>query len=250
MKERNLIISAVILFILLLSIFIFLRQSPDIVLLSFDVEPVDGTESVNNILDVLQKTDTKATFFFLGEYADQHPEVVKRAHKEGHEVACHSYYHTKLTEQTRVQKMIDIKSCSQKIFQIINTTPQGFRAPYNKIDKDSYEILKDEFTYDATQIKHLGFLYPDAGMPEVKVSSIFLIPIEDVIWMHYLRMRESDYFLLLKHTRGTESYLFHPHHVSSESRLKLLEGLISHLKAGNTRFIKHLDYVLLQNDNT
>lgn len=45
------------------------------------------------ILDILKKYDIKATFFVVGNLAEKHPDIVKRASDEGHLIANHSYSH-------------------------------------------------------------------------------------------------------------------------------------------------------------
>ncbi len=45
------------------------------------------------ILDILKKYNIKATFFVVGNLAEKHPDIVKRASDEGHLIANHSYSH-------------------------------------------------------------------------------------------------------------------------------------------------------------
>ncbi|MFC1753081.1 polysaccharide deacetylase family protein [Thermoproteota archaeon] len=253
MRYKTLLISAAIsaAFIVVFTLFILLfsTQTPEIVLLSFDVEPVDGDKNVVAVLDMLNSTDTKATFFFTGMYAEKYPEIIRQTNEQGHEIACHGYSHKRFTKMNDSEKKDEIKRCKKIISDITNTTPEGFRAPYNRIDKETYYILGEEFHYDATQISGSVLIYPEPNMPEVKISSLFMIPAEDVIWLHYLHIPDSAYFYLLRHKCCTVSYIFHPHHISAPGRLERLERLITGLKARNTRFIKHFDFILLQNDN-
>ena len=48
--------------------------------LTFD----DGPTSLvtPKILDILKEENIKATFFVIGKYVENHPEIVKRAHDE------------------------------------------------------------------------------------------------------------------------------------------------------------------------
>jgi len=62
--------------VLILSVY-HKEPSDKVVLLSFDVEPVDG-ESVLDIMEVLDKTEVGATFFVTGKYAVEYPEIVKK----------------------------------------------------------------------------------------------------------------------------------------------------------------------------
>lgn len=61
------------------------------VALTFD----DGPDPVHTpaILDALAAAGARATFFVVGEQAEQHPELVRRMLDEGHEVAHHTHTH-------------------------------------------------------------------------------------------------------------------------------------------------------------
>ncbi len=45
------------------------------------------------LLDLLAAHHIKATFFVIGENVAEHPEIVERAAREGHEIANHSWSH-------------------------------------------------------------------------------------------------------------------------------------------------------------
>jgi peptidoglycan-N-acetylglucosamine deacetylase len=61
------------------------------VALTFD----DGPHPADTpaILEILEKAGVRATFFFVGERARAHPELVRRAARMGHEVGNHSDTH-------------------------------------------------------------------------------------------------------------------------------------------------------------
>jgi peptidoglycan/xylan/chitin deacetylase (PgdA/CDA1 family) len=72
------------------------------VVLGFDMETDIGswtpyyeglTKGTPRLIEVLGKGGAKATFFFTGDSARQHPEVVRLVHKAGHEVGNHSLFH-------------------------------------------------------------------------------------------------------------------------------------------------------------
>jgi len=59
--------------------------------LTFDDGP--HPRDTPQVLDVLAKHNVQATFFLVGRYAEQHPHLVKRIHKAGHQLALHCYRH-------------------------------------------------------------------------------------------------------------------------------------------------------------
>lgn len=60
------------------------------VYLTFDDGPSNNTEE---ILDILNKYDVKATFFVVGNTSEHGQELLKRIVSEGHSVGLHSYSH-------------------------------------------------------------------------------------------------------------------------------------------------------------
>ena len=62
--------------------------------ITFDDGPSPWTGAV---LDILAAEGVPATFFVLGVNVEQHPELVQRAHAEGHAVGIHGMDHSKLT---------------------------------------------------------------------------------------------------------------------------------------------------------
>ena len=57
---------------------------------------VNGTP---RILEILAKHGITATFFFTGDAAISHPEVVSLVDRAGHEIGCHSLYHETLGDE-------------------------------------------------------------------------------------------------------------------------------------------------------
>ena len=49
--------------------------------------------NVDIILELLDKYNSKATFFILGWIAERFPNVVKKIYNQGHEIACHGFNH-------------------------------------------------------------------------------------------------------------------------------------------------------------
>lgn len=63
------------------------------VALSFDDGPDERLTPL--VLDTLRKHRAPATFFVIGRHAETHPELIERMVDEGHEIANHSYSHSR-----------------------------------------------------------------------------------------------------------------------------------------------------------
>nr|WP_243734911.1 N-acetylmuramoyl-L-alanine amidase [Paenibacillus turpanensis] len=96
--------------------------------LTFDDGPDE--KETEQILDVLQKHQVKATFFIVGKQAEKHPELVLREANEGHELANHTYSHKYFTKNITEREIRDEIEDNQKlIFSITGKMTTYFRPP-------------------------------------------------------------------------------------------------------------------------
>jgi peptidoglycan/xylan/chitin deacetylase (PgdA/CDA1 family) len=249
MKGKYLQLSVIILvFIALLATLIIgmITKRPSeerYVLLSFDVEPVDGENNVTEVLRILEDAGINATFFVTGEYAEKYPAVMRRMAR--YEIGCHGYSHKKFTKMNTSEKEEEIDRCRAAIKKASGKEVAGFRAPYTRIDHETMMLLdKEGFTYDASIITSLSVFYPDAtghNIGEIPVSSVLGIPLEDVIWTYYLRLPSVFFYLINNKDSEMESYLFHPHHITQYK--DEFSSFINHLKERNVMFISHLGLI-------
>ncbi len=106
------------------------------------------------LLTMFEKTNTKATFFFLGWVAEQFPHLVKDAHQAGHEIASHGYQHQTIYSQTQLEFREDITKAKKIIEDIIAKPIKGYRAPgFSLTTKTPWaieEICKAGYEYDSS----------------------------------------------------------------------------------------------------
>ncbi|KAG1145932.1 hypothetical protein G6F37_004268 [Rhizopus arrhizus] len=105
--------------------------------LTFDDGPSTFSPS---LYDFLKQTNQKATLFMIGANVVQHPEIVKRAYDEGHEIAIHTWSHPYLTTLTNEQVVAELKWTELAIKEIIGVSPRLFRPPYGDIDNRVRDI--------------------------------------------------------------------------------------------------------------
>lgn len=134
--------------------------SEKVVALTFD----DGPSPVwtPKILDELKRAGVKATFFMLGDHAEEYPEAAKRVAAEGHEIGNHSYDHHVLFYYTEEELEKEIKDAENAIYKITGIRTKYFRPPKawvtdkekKKIGEMGYRIIlwslnsKDWVTFD------------------------------------------------------------------------------------------------------
>lgn len=100
-----------------------------------------------------------ATFFVLGWVAERFPQLVKKIHAAGHEVASHGYAHAKATVQSAAEFQQDIRRAKALLEDLTGEAVLGYRAPSFSIDKTNewaFALLKQE-----------GYLYSSSTYPVV-----------------------------------------------------------------------------------
>jgi peptidoglycan/xylan/chitin deacetylase (PgdA/CDA1 family) len=98
------------------------------VALTFD----DGPDPVDTprLLDLLREKNVKATFFVVGQRAERHPEIVRRAWDEGHLIANHTWSHRSLFCFLLPQRLrTEIEGGSRSIERICGIRTRYFRSP-------------------------------------------------------------------------------------------------------------------------
>jgi peptidoglycan-N-acetylglucosamine deacetylase len=132
-------------------------------------------ESVKPVLDILNKSDTLATFFILGSTASRYPDLIKEIHDRGHEIACHGYSHKPLYKLSKEEFGQELEKCQMIIGKY---SPRGFRAPsfsLNNNTKWAIDILsRFNYKYDSSVFPTWTPLYGSIKAPKslYKMSSI------------------------------------------------------------------------------
>ncbi len=86
-------------------------------------------ELLDDLLNILDSYNHKATFFCLGIIAREYPDVIKRIAHRGHEIACHSDRHIWLNEMTPDDFEKDLQLAVQSLESVINSKIISYRAP-------------------------------------------------------------------------------------------------------------------------
>lgn len=109
------------------------------------------TEQILQILDELQ---TRATFFVVGWVAERFPRLAPAIANAGHEIASHSYWHQRVDCQNRLAFHHDVSRSVTVLEQQIGRKVLGFRAPGFSVNHAvpwALDILLDlGFAYDAS----------------------------------------------------------------------------------------------------
>ncbi len=130
-------------------------QATHKVYLTFDDGPSSYT---NDILDILQCYDVKATFFVLGKEKDSAKEAMKRIVEEGHTLGMHSYSHKYKEIYRSVEDFsADFERIRQLLIDVTGVDSKFYRFPGGSSNKVS-DVDMHQFT---TYLQEQGIVYFD-----------------------------------------------------------------------------------------
>ncbi len=211
-------------------------------------------EGLPQLLDLYDKYKVKATFFYIANFAKQHPEIIKIVQKRGHEIACHglTHEHDKAFDVMSFRDQLEHLTTAKKILEdIAGEEILSFRAPALRVNFDTPKALIEAgFKFDSSvapqrmdMFMSLGgknklqwFKAPrtpyitcsnnlarkgDSSITEVPVSS-FVVPYIGTFMRISPSINSMTRRLLYFETKNTSkaiNFLIHPNEVITEEDL-------------------------------
>jgi peptidoglycan/xylan/chitin deacetylase (PgdA/CDA1 family) len=99
------------------------------------------------LLDILAAHQIKATFFVIGENVAEHPEIVARAAREGHEIGNHSWSHPNFGKMSDDGVRSQLQRTDDAIKSVTGSRPTLLRPPYGSITAREKRWIHDQFGY-------------------------------------------------------------------------------------------------------
>ena len=145
--------------------------------------------AIEPILTLLERHNTRATFFVVGDVLRHQPDLVRRLYEAGHEIGCHGWSHRPLWELAPERFARDLEAFDGAI-EDLGVMPieeiVGFRAPTFSLDERSswaLGLLSDHgYRYDSSIFPLRTFLYGVEGSPPHPYS-----PTEDELTMDHIQ---------------------------------------------------------------
>ncbi|MDD3304470.1 MAG: polysaccharide deacetylase family protein [Clostridia bacterium] len=107
-------------------------QNKKLIALTFDDGPSKYTE---NLVDELQKRNVPATFFILGQSAEDRLDTLKFELDAGNEIGIHSYTHKLFTKLSETEILEQIEHTRKVINKVSDKEIQYIRVPYGSRNK-------------------------------------------------------------------------------------------------------------------
>jgi len=135
-----------------------------------DGPPTDRVIAATTVLlDLLDRTSTKATFFVLGRVAETYPDLVREVKGRGHEIGTHGHAHERVDRSGPEAFAEDLRRSTVAIEAACGVRPAGHRAPEFSISRETtwaYGVLAAEgLRYDSSVFPASAGRYGIAGAP-------------------------------------------------------------------------------------
>jgi len=114
--------------------------------------------NTHHVMDLLAESDTKATFFTLGNVAEKFPALIQRMATEGHEIASHGYSHQNIYSMSPKQMLEDITRSVKLLEDAGGEKVIGFRAPNFSIREHLFHPFCEAL--QANGIRYDSSLFP------------------------------------------------------------------------------------------
>ena len=82
------------------------------------------------LLEVLAKHNVRATFFLIGRYARQRPDIARELVTAGHRVGNHTFTHPLLTFKSAAETRQELSDCRSALQETIGEHSNLFRPPF------------------------------------------------------------------------------------------------------------------------
>ena len=116
------------------------------VALTFDDGP--HPDWTPRLLDALDRTSAKATFFVVGKCAARHPDLVAETRRRGHEIGTHLYSHDRRTAFDNRLFDEEVKRSKSELESILGEKIRWLRFPYGERGRQHPKRVKSAHGLD------------------------------------------------------------------------------------------------------
>ena len=111
------------------------------------------------LLELLRRESIPSTWFVPGHTLVTFPDSIATVVADGHELACHGWYHEDFATLPRDEQRDILARSRQAVGEAWGSEVGGFRAPYWSLGSDTLELVEEAgFTYDSSLMA--GDAYP------------------------------------------------------------------------------------------
>jgi len=95
------------------------------------------------LLEILARHEVRATFFLIGRYVQQRPDIVRELAKAGHAIGNHTFNHPNLIFASARQTRLEIQQCQQALADAVGENSRLFRPPFGGRRPGTLQLVRD-----------------------------------------------------------------------------------------------------------
>jgi peptidoglycan/xylan/chitin deacetylase (PgdA/CDA1 family) len=103
-------------------------RNPNEIALTFDDGPNDPY--TGRLLEVLDRHQVRATFFMIGRFVRQRPEIVRSVQAAGHLIGNHTMTHPWLVIESPARVRRELAECNAALEDVLGSKVEFFRPPH------------------------------------------------------------------------------------------------------------------------
>lgn len=111
------------------------------VAISFDA--AWGADKTQGIIEILKEFDVTATFFLVGFWVDDYPEMTKAIADAGYEIGTHSNTHPDMAKLDKNTTRSELETSISKIKSVTGKDVKLFRAPFGSYNNTLLETAEE-----------------------------------------------------------------------------------------------------------
>jgi len=137
------------------------------------------------LLEVLAKHEVKATFFMIGRYVRQRPDIAREVAAAGHVVGNHTFTHPLLIFRSEARTRTELIDCRRALDETIGEHSNLFRPPFGGRRPATLRIARElELETVMWNVTGYDWTAPAASVIEEKVARQVHAEGGDVILLH------------------------------------------------------------------
>ena len=115
----------------------------DVKEIALTIDTAFGNDKTEALLDILDEYNVKATFFVVGLWAEENPDLLNEIIKAGHEVQNHSMTHERYPDLQVADVLADAQAARTLLDEATGKKANILRLPFGAFDDKTVKILND-----------------------------------------------------------------------------------------------------------
>src|SRR5271170_1049879 len=117
------------------------NRNPNEIALTFDDGPNDPYTF--QLLDILAQHQIRATFFMIGRFVRQRPDIVRAVHAAGHLIGNHTMTHPWLVLELPSRVRQELADCNAALEDVLGEKIEYFRPPHGSRRPDVLRTVRE-----------------------------------------------------------------------------------------------------------